>query len=216
MSDFWSPVLISIQTAFTALVIIFLLGTLLGRWMFRARFPGKTAMETLFMLPTVLPPTVIGFLLIIIFGANGWAGQIIDFFFSQSLMFTWSATVLVAVVVGFPFMYQAVKTGLGAIEPEIEEAARVSGANERQVFFYISLPLISRSLVTGLILSFSRALGEFGATFMFAGNIPGRTQTMPIAIFTALEAGDTTLAWAWVIAIVLLSFSLLFVVRRFA
>lgn len=216
MSEFWSPVLISIQTAFTALVFIFVLGTLLGRWMFRARFPGKTAVETLFMLPTVLPPTVVGFLLIILFGSNGWAGQAMDFIFNQSLMFTWGATVLVAVVVGFPFMYQAIKTGLGTIEPEIEEAARVSGANEWQVFFHISMPLISRSLVTGLILSFSRAIGEFGATFMFAGNIPGQTQTMPIAIFTALEAGDTALAWAWVIVIVLLSFCLLFVVRRFA
>ncbi|SDI72914.1 molybdate ABC transporter permease subunit [Natribacillus halophilus] len=216
MNEFWSPVLISIQTAFTALVIIFVLGIVLGRWMFRARFFGKTLMETLFMLPTVLPPTVIGFLFIIIFGAQGWAGQILDVVFGQSLMFTWAATVLVAVVVGFPFMYQSVKTGLGTIEPEIEEAARVNGAREWQVFFYISMPLISRSLVTGLILSFARAIGEFGATFMFAGNIPGRTQTMPIAIFTALEAGNTALAWTWVIAIVLLSFSLLFVVRRFA
>ncbi|MBB6450099.1 molybdate transport system permease protein [Geomicrobium halophilum] len=215
-TSFWNPVLISLQTAFTALLLIFILGTLLGRIMSRSRFPGKTIVETLFILPTVLPPTVIGFLLIIVLGANGWLGQVIDFFFQQSLMFTWSATVIVAVVVGFPFMYQSVKTGLAAVEPEIEEAARVSGASEWQVFFYISMPMIARSLVTGVILSFSRAIGEFGATFMFAGNIPGTTQTMPIAIFTALEAGDTTLAWAWVIVIVLLSFSLLFFVRKFS
>ncbi len=213
---FWEPVILSIKTAGTALIIVSILGIAFARLMNTATFRGKLLVETIFLLPTVLPPTVIGFLLIFIFGNQGMIGELIYFFTNQSIMFTWSAVVIVAVVVAFPFMYQSVKTGLSNIDPEIEMAARNAGANELQIFLYISLPLCIKSIIAGIILSFSRALGEFGATFMFAGNLPGRTQTIPIAIFTALETGNTHLAWAWVIVIITLSFSMLLLIRRFS
>lgn len=215
-AHFWDPVILSIKTAGTAIIIVSILGIICARFMHKATFKGKLLVETFFLLPTVLPPTVIGFLLIIIFGNQGIIGEFIYFFTNQSVMFTWGAVVIVAVIVAFPFMYQSVKTGLDNIDPEIEMAARNAGANELQVFLYISLPLCIKSIISGIILSFSRALGEFGATFMFAGNLPGVSQTIPIAIFTALEAGNTQLAWAWVIAIITLSFSMLLFIRRFS
>ncbi|MDQ0299333.1 molybdate transport system permease protein [Salibacterium salarium] len=213
--SFWNPVILSLETALVALVIIILLGTLAGKSMARSTFPGKTFLETIFLLPTVLPPTVTGFLLIIIFGSQSFIGKFIEVIFQQSLMFTWTAAVITATVVGFPFMYQSVKTGLNQVDENIEHAARTDGANEWHVFFFISLPLCFRSIVSGIILSFTRALGEFGATFMFAGNLPGLTQTVPIAIFTSMEAGNMELAWAWVLSIVIISFLMLFFLRTY-
>ncbi|MFZ4452391.1 molybdate ABC transporter permease subunit [Salibacterium aidingense] len=213
--SFWDPIVLSLQTACTALVIVFIAGTAAARLMARRTFAGKTLLETIFLLPTVLPPTVTGFLLIIIFGSHSLVGRLIEALFQQSLLFTWLAAVITATVVAFPFMYQSVKTGLLLVDENIEHAARTDGAKEWQVFLFISLPLCFRSVLSGTILSFTRALGEFGATFMFAGNLPGVTQTVPIAIFTAMEAGRMQAAWTWVGSIVLLSFILLFVLRKY-
>ena len=161
----------------------------------------------------VLPPTVIGFFLIIIFGKNSFIGQAIEWLFHQPIIFTWWAAVIASTIVAFPLMYQSAKSGFQGIEREIEEAARVDGANEWIIFFFISIPLAKRALISGIILSFARALGEFGATFMFAGNIPGKTQTIPTAIYIALDSGNMKLAWLWVISIVLISFFMLLALR---
>ncbi|MBA9027430.1 molybdate transport system permease protein [Peribacillus huizhouensis] len=170
-------------------------------------------METTLMLPMVLPPTVVGFFLIVIFGKNSMAGKAIEWLFKQPIIFTWWAAVIASIVVAFPLMYQSAKSGFQGINLDIEEAARVDGANEWRIFLFISIPLASKALISGSILSFARALGEFGATLMFAGNIPGKTQTIPTAIYIAIDSGNMKMAWMWVISIVILSFLILLTVR---
>lgn len=197
-ADFWSPIRLSIEIAAVSSAVVLLVGIGLGRMMANARFKGKAVVETLFLLPLVLPPTVVGFLLIVLFGRNSPAGEAIEWIFRQPIIFTWWAAVTAAIIVAFPLMYQSAKTGFEAIDHDIEQAARVDGAGEWKVFLYVSIPLALKSIVSGGILSFARALGEFGATFMFAGNIPGRTQTAPIAIYMAMDSGNMSLAWLWV------------------
>ncbi|NNV06109.1 molybdate ABC transporter permease subunit [Geobacillus sp. C56-T2] len=209
MTTFWSPVWLSIKVSLLAGLIVAVLGTAAARRMARRRFRGKTAVETAFMLPLVLPPSVVGFLLVVLFGRHSPIGRWIEASFHTTVLFTPSAAVMAAVVVSFPLMYQAAKAGLEAVDPTIEGAARIDGANERQVFWYISLPLARHALLSGAVLSFARSLGEFGATLMFAGNIPGKTQTIPTAVYMAMEAGRMEFAWAWVAVTIGLSFSLL-------
>ncbi|KXZ17613.1 molybdate ABC transporter permease subunit [Bacillus nakamurai] len=212
-AEFFTPVVLSFEVAAAAGIAVIILGTLAGAWMAKARFFGKTAVETLFMLPLVLPPTVVGFILIIIFGKHSFFGRAIEWIFHQPVIFTWWAAVIASAIVAFPLMYQSAKTGFAAIDPDIEGAARVDGAGSWRVFTHISVPLAFPSLLTGSILSLARALGEFGATLMFAGNIPGVTQTLPTAIYVAMDSGNETLAWAWVICIMIISFFMLFFIQ---
>ena len=211
--EFWEPVQLSLSITVTAGVIVILAGTLLGCFFAKNSFKGKTLMETFLMLPLVLPPSVIGFLLIIIFGNQSFVGQFIKEMFGQSIIFTWYAAVIAAVIVAFPLMFQTAKAGFQGINHTLEEAAKDLGANRWQVFVRISIPLAKKSLIAGSILSSARALGEFGATLMFAGNIPGVTQTVPTAIYMAIDSGNMTMAWLWVLSMMLLSFMLLFFVR---
>ncbi|GAA0426761.1 MAG: molybdate ABC transporter permease subunit [Bacillota bacterium] len=213
MQKFLSPIWLSIKVTAISGVVVILIGTIVGRFLARKTFKGKALLETIIMLPMVLPPTVVGFLLIILFGKNSIVGQATEWLFKQPLIFTWWAAVIASAVVAFPLVYQSAKTGFQGIDLSIEEAARVDGANEWKIFFLISIPLAFRSLVSGSILSFARALGEFGATLMFAGNIPGVTQTIPMAIYIALDSGNIELAWLWVISIVIISFFMLLMVR---
>ncbi len=208
-SDFWSPLKLSVEIAFVAGIITIVAGILIGKWMTTHHFKGKLLLETVLLLPLVLPPTVVGFLLIIIFGKNSVLGNLIMWLFNQPVMFTWWAAVIASTVVAFPLMYQSAKNGFESVDQEIENAARVDGANEWQVFCLVSIPLALKALVSGGILSFTRALGEFGATLMFAGNIPGKTQTTPLAIYMAIDAGNMALAWTWVICMVGISFIML-------
>ena len=211
--DFWSPVRLSMEIAFVSSIVVLILGLVLGRLMAHAKFRGKAVVETVFLLPLVLPPTVVGFLLIVLFGRNSPAGQLIEWIFNQPVMFTWCAAVIASAVVAFPLMYQSSKAGFEATDKEIENAARVDGASEYNLFLYVSIPLALKSIVTGGILSFARALGEFGATLMFAGNIPGKTQTTPTAIYIAIESGNMQLAWLWVASMIGISFVMLFCVQ---
>ncbi len=213
MEEFLTPIWLSLKIASIAGVVVILTGTLVGRLLARKDFKGKAIMETILMLPMVLPPTVIGFFLIVIFGRNSPAGQAIEWVFKQPIMFTWWAAVIAAAVVAFPLMYQSAKSGFQGVELEIEEAARMDGASEWKVFLFISIPLAFRALISGSILSLARALGEFGATLMFAGNIPGVTQTIPTAIYIAIDSGNMKMAWLWVISIVIISFIMLLTVR---
>lgn len=208
-TDFWSPVRLSIEIAIVSGILVIILGIIAGRFMARAKFRGKVLVETLFLLPLVLPPTVVGFFLIVLFGKNSVFGQLIEWIFNQSIMFTWWAAVLASAIVAFPLMYQSSKTGFEAIDIDIEGAARVDGANEFKLFLFVSIPLALKSLVAGGILSVARALGEFGATLMFAGNIPGKTQTTPTAIYMAIDTGNMQMAWLWVACIVGISFIML-------
>ncbi|KAF0820985.1 MULTISPECIES: molybdate ABC transporter permease subunit [unclassified Cytobacillus] len=212
-TDFWSPVLLSAEVAAVSGVLAIILGVIIGKSMANKRFKGKAIAETAFLLPLVLPPSVVGFLLIVIFGRNSFAGRFIELIFKQPIMFTWWAAVIASTVVAFPLMYQSAKTGFEAIDRDIENAARVDGANAFQLFTNITIPLSYKAIISGGILSFARALGEFGATLMFAGNIPGKTQTIPTAIYVAIDSGNMEMAWLWVACMIGISFIMLVFVQ---
>ncbi len=204
----FSPLWISLKSSAIATFITFFMGIAAARWMLSTRIRGKALIEGIFISPLVLPPTVVGFLLLLLFGRNGAIGQFL-LQFDLTIIFTWQAAVITATVVSFPLMY---KTALGAfeqIDANLLNAARTLGASEWQVFWRIMLPLAWPGILAGTILAFARALGEFGATLMLAGNIPGQTQTIPMAIYFAVEAGDMRQAAIWVLIILSLSLSVL-------
>jgi len=214
MEAFLQPIKISMIVSLIALGLVFIIG-ITAAWLTERKFKKRKAwLDTILLSPIVLPPTVIGFILIMLFGKEGILGEITQFLFNQSIMFTVWAAIIAAVIVAFPLMYQSIKTGLSLVDHHIEEAARVDGASEWEVFRYVTFPLIKKSVFAGAILSFARALGEFGATLMFAGNIPGRTQTVPMAIYVAFESNKMTLAWAWVISILFVSFIMLYILQK--
>ncbi len=204
----FSPLWISLKSSAIATLLTFFLGIAAAKWMLSTQIKGKALIEGFFIAPLVLPPTVVGFLLLLLFGRNGAIGQVLRQF-GVTILFTWQAAVITATVVSFPLMY---KTALGAfeqIDPNLLNAARTLGASEWQVFWRIMLPLAWPGILAGTILTFARALGEFGATLMLAGNIPGQTQTIPMAIYFAVESGDMRLAAIWVLIILILALSLL-------
>ena len=148
-TDFLSPLKLSVEIAFVAGIIVIVAGILLGKLMAKRNFRGKLLLETVMLLPLVLPPTVIGFLLIIIFGKNSIFGEFVQWLFDQPIMFTWWAAVIASTVVAFPLMYQSAKTGFESVDEDIENAARIDGANEWQIFFYVSIPLALKAIVSG-------------------------------------------------------------------
>ncbi|NET34337.1 MAG: molybdate ABC transporter permease subunit, partial [Cyanothece sp. SIO1E1] len=195
-----SPLWISLKIAAIATVIIFFLGIAAAHWMLTYRGRWKPLIEGILISPLILPPTVAGFLLLLLFGRNGPLGQLCSWA-GINIVFTWYAAVITATVVAFPLMY---KTALGAfeqIDANLQRAARTLGASETVIFWRITLPLALPGILAGATLAFARALGEFGATLMLAGNIPGRTQTIPMAIYFAVEGGDLQEAWFWSLAI---------------
>ncbi|GLI04127.1 putative molybdenum transport system permease protein YvgM [Paenibacillus tyrfis] len=211
---FLSPVLLSVKVSLVASALVFVLGIVAAWGLSRRTFRGKTLLETALMLPLMLPPTVIGFILLVLLGKKSWFGRWIEEWFAAPLIFTWWAAVIAAVVVAFPLVYQTMKVGFASVDRSLEDAARSAGAGEWQVLRYITLPLAWRSLATAYILGFARALGEFGATLMIAGNIPGKTQTVPTAIYMAVESGRMTLAWWWTGSIIVISFMMMLIVNK--
>lgn len=209
-----SPIWLSLKISLIASVLVFLIGIALAWIMSQRTFRGKVWVETFFLLPLVLPPSVVGFLLLVLLGRKGPLGSMFDKLFQLSFLFTWQAAVLASVVVAFPLVYQTIKVGFASVDKEILNAARCQGAGEWQLLRLMVLPLSMRSLASAYILGFARGLGEFGATIMIAGNIPGKTQTMPTAIYAAVDAGKTPLAWIWSISIVAISFLMLWLVNR--
>lgn len=199
-----SPAWISIKTATTATIITFCLGVAIARWMYGYRGKSKGIIDAILTAPIVLPPTVLGFLLLLLLGRNGPLGKLLTSL-GVTIIFSWEATVIAAVVVAFPLMY---KTALGAfkqIDGNLIACARTLGASEWTLFWRIMLPLAKPGIIAGTLLAFARALGEFGATLMLAGSIPGKTQTIPIAIFFASESGQMDVALAWVLVILAIS-----------
>lgn len=209
-----APVYLSIKIAIISSIIVFAAAIAAARWMSRKRFWGKSLLETVFLLPLVLPPTVVGFVLLVVLGRRSWIGQAYEKLLDQPIVFTWIAAVVAAVVVAFPLAYRTIRAGFEEVDRELEDSARSMGAGEWQVFRFITMPLASRSLIAGFILGFARGLGEFGATLMIAGNIPHRTQTIPTAIYTAVDRGEVSLAWIWASAMVLISFLMLLIANR--
>ncbi len=209
-----SPILLSLQIACVAGSLAFLLSIVMAMWMNRHTFLGKSIVETIFMLPLVLPPSVVGLLLLTILGRRSWIGQAAEWLTHQPIVFSATGAIIAATVVSFPLAYQTLKTGFALVDKDVLESARSQGASELQLLWYMILPLAWRSLVTGFVLAFARALGEFGATLMVAGNIPGKTQTLPTAIYFAVDANNMPLAWSLTIITILISFILLLVTGR--
>ena len=208
----FSPLWISLKTATAATFFAFFAGIAAAAWMknYRGKFRG--IIDGIFTLPLVLPPTVVGFLLLLLFGINSPVGQ----FLKQlgiTVIFSWSATAIASTVVAFPLMYKTVLSSFEHIDNDLINCARTLGLSEWKIFWLIVLPLAWSGILAGTILSFARALGEFGATLMLAGSIPGRTQTMPIAIFFAAESGDLRRAFIWVLIMVAISLAVITIIH---
>lgn len=206
----WQPVWLSIKVALASLVFVVILGVSFAYAMRKWEFTGKAAVEAIFSLPLVMPPVVTGFLLLVLIGKQGPIGRFLADSFQTQIIFTPYAAVIAGTVVAFPLMYQSTKAAFQSIDTKLEDAARTLGANEWRVFWTVTLPLAWHGLLSGIVLSFARALGEFGATIMVAGNIPGKTQTIPLAIYFAAESNDMTQAGLYVLIISLLTFSMIF------
>jgi len=204
----WSPIWISLATSATATLFTLVAGLAAAAWRARRSGPMMAFVDGIFLLPLVLPPTVVGFFLLLLFGRNGPVGRFL-LRFGMTVVFSWPATVIAAAVVAFPLMYLTARAALEQVDPQFLQAARTLGASEWRVFREVALPLAWPGVIAGTILSFARALGEFGATLMLAGNIPGRTATIPIAIYFAVESDDIHTAMAWCLIDVVISLALL-------
>lgn len=185
-----TPLWLTLKVALLATLLSGAAGIGLGWWMSRRRFAGQHVADAFLMLPMVLPPTVLGYYLIVLIGRNGVLGQYLDRWFGINLMFTWQGAVIAASVVSLPLIYKAARAAFEEVDGRFAHAARTLGAGEFEVFWRIALPLAIRGIAAGLMMAFARAMGEFGATLMIAGNLPGKTQTLSIAVYEAVQAGN--------------------------
>lgn len=186
----WTALLLSLKVAGLATAIDLVLGVAVGWLLARKRFPGREVLDTVLTLPMVMPPTVLGYYLLVVIGRRGWLGGWLHETFGINLIFTWQGAIIAASVVAFPLVFKPARAAFESVDGQLEQAARVLGLKEAAVFFRITLPLAWRGILAGLLLAFARALGEFGATLMVAGSIPGKTQTLSIAIYEAVQAGQ--------------------------
>jgi molybdate transport system permease protein len=187
-ADEWSAVRLSLLVALTATAVSLPFGIALGYLLARRQFFGKSLVETVIHLPLVLPPVVTGYLLLVTFGSQGWVGRALDQWFGVSLVFTWEGAALASAVMAFPLMVRAIRLAFSEVDVHLEQAARTLGAGRFDTFRTVSLPLARRGIIIGVVLAFARSLGEFGATIMIAGNIQGETQTMPLYIYSLVNA----------------------------
>ena len=185
-----TPLWLTLKVALLATLLSGAAGIALAWWMSRRRFAGQSIADAILMLPMVLPPTVLGYYLIVLIGRNGVLGQYLDRWFGINLMFTWQGAVIAASVVSLPLIYKAARAAFEEVDGRLTHAARTLGASEFEVFLRIALPLAVRGIAAGLMMAFARAMGEFGATLMIAGNLPGKTQTLSIAVYDAVQAGN--------------------------
>lgn len=202
---------ISLKVTTVAVFFSLITGIVLARLMTKYDFRLKQFIEILLMFPIFLPPSVVGYILLFVIGRKGLVGAFLNEYFKVNIIFTWVAAVIAAFAVSLPMMYQGAKGAFLSVEPIYEEAARVMGANEIIIFFKIIMPMTAKSILSSLILTIGRAFGEFGATLMVAGNIPGRTQTIPTAIYYAVETGEVSSANIMLIIILGISLSLIFI-----
>jgi molybdate transport system permease protein len=206
----WHPAWLSIQVTIVATLAILTMGLALALVLARAPIRGKLLIETVITLPLVLPPSVVGYFLLILLGRN----SIVYTWLGWDILFTWQAATVAAAVVGLPLMVQASRAALEDVDEDAESAARVDGAAEWQIWRYVTIPLARRGILAGLILGSARALGEFGATLMVAGSIPGRTQTLPLAIYDAVQARRYDEANFMVLVMTTIAFAALWIVYR--
>lgn len=214
MSVAWVALLLSLKVALWTMLINLVLGVSIGYLLARKKFLGRELLDTILTLPMVLPPTVLGYYLLVLLGSNGGLGQWLQQTFGISLIFTWQGAVVAAVVVTFPLVVKPARAAFESVDKEFEQAARVLGISELAIFFRVTLPLAWRGILAGLLLAFARALGEFGATLMVAGSIPGKTQTLSIAIYDAVQAGQDSIANTLVIIISMVCVIILLVTKK--
>jgi molybdate transport system permease protein len=207
---------LSLQVAFAATVLIIVIGLPIAYLLARKNFPGKELFDISLTLPLVLPPTVTGYYLIIAFGRNGFIGKYLYEWLDWSIMFTWYAAVLASFVVALPLMIKTGRAALESVDSNLINAAYTLGHSEWETALKVTLPLAKRGLLAGIVLSFARALGEFGATLMLAGNIPGKTDTMPLAIYSLSASGDQEQAAGMVVLLTLVATLFLYLANRYS
>jgi molybdate transport system permease protein len=194
MDSAWIPLALSLKVAGWSTAINLVLGVAVGLLLARRRFIGREFIDAVLTLPMVLPPTVLGYYLLVLIGKRGPIGAWLYDTFGINLIFTWQGAVIAATLVAFPLVLKAARAAFENVDPQLEKAARVLGLNEWSVFFRVTLPMAWRGILAGVLLAFARALGEFGATLMVAGSIPGRTQTLSVAVYEAVQAGQDSVA----------------------
>jgi len=207
----WQLVGFSLRMALASLLLVLPVGLALAWWLARKHWRGKAVVETLVSLPLVLPPVVTGLVLLQLFGRRGPVGSWLHNIFNCDVVFTWRAVVIALAAMSLPLFVRAARTAFEEEDVKFEQLARTLGAGEWRVFFTITLPLAKRGVLAGTLLAFARALGEFGATIMVAGNIPGRTTTLPVAIYAAVQNGEDAHAWTLAGVSAVIAFAAVFV-----
>ncbi len=190
----WITIALTLKVAAWATAFNLVLGVAVGWLLARKRFPGREVVDAVLTLPLVLPPTVLGYYLLVVIGKRGWLGHWLQATFGINLIFTWQGAVIAATLVSFPLVLRAARGAFEGVDPQLENAARVLGLGEWAVFARVTVPMAWPGILAGTLLVFARSLGEFGATLMVAGSIPGRTQTLSMAVYEAVQAGQDTQA----------------------
>lgn len=210
----WFPFWLSLRVACSATIISMVLGLGVAYLLVRANFRGRNLLETIFTLPIVLPPTVLGYYLLVLLGRSSPIGQVYERLFGAPLVFTWKAAVIAACFHATPLLVRAGRAAFQSVDHTLENAARSLGSGEWKVFWRVTLPLARRSVTAAAVFAFARTLGDFGATIMIAGNIPGQTQTMSIAIYDAYQSGNATVANILVVILSLMALLVLSIMNR--
>ena len=216
MGQAWVALALSLKVAGWATGLNLVLGTAVGFLLARRRFIGRELIDAVLTLPMVLPPTVLGYYLLVLVGKRGWLGAWLYDSFGINLIFTWQGAVLASTIVAFPLVLKSARAAFEGVDPQLEQAARVLGLGEWALFFRVTLPMAWRGILAGVLLAFARALGEFGATLMVAGSIPGRTQTLSIAVYEAVQAGQDSVANVLVLIVSLTCVVVLLLAGRLA
>jgi len=212
-----SPIIISLKTASAAIALTFMLGLFVAKWVVEMKSEkAKMILDGILTLPLVLPPTVVGFLLLIVFGVNRPVGRFLLQFLGIKIIFSWTATVIAAVVISFPLMYRSARSAFEQVDQNLIMAAKTLGMSENRIFWRITMPLALPGIAGGGILAFARGLGEFGATAMIAGNIANETRTLPLAIYSEVAAGNMQTASYYVIIVLLISFIVVVLTNYFS
>ena len=210
----WFPLWLSLRVAAVATLVSLALGLWIAYLLANRRFRGKELLDALVTLPLVLPPTVLGYYLLVVLGRSSPLGHVYEWAFGSPLVFTWQAAVVASTLHAIPLLVKSARAAFETVDRSYEKAARNLGASDWRVFWRVTLPLSRRAVIAATVLAFARALGDFGATLMIAGDIPGRTQTAAIAIYDAVEGGDTVVARVMVLVLSLMAMAIVYAANR--
>ena len=208
------PIIISLKTSIVSTIIVSILGILLANLLLKREGKLKNFFESAIMLPLFMPPSLIGYILLMIIGKRSFIGYFLYEYFDFTFICTWYGAVIAAVITSLPIMYGSAKGALLSIDDTYKEVAADLGATKFQTFYKVTLPLASKGILSGMVLSYARCFGEFGATMMIAGNIPGKTQNIPMAIYYAVERGDSSNANFFAVVVIIISTTLIFIYNR--